>query len=187
MTTSQEKIAETMQSQLNAQQQQWISFANNAMDCSIQLFELNCQAAKAAFDETTSATQRMLAARTPQEWLSLDSEILRENIQQGATYVSAIRDVNSRLQAQLTEATRANFETSRSFAGDLSKASTDNSTVGSGNPAELMKSTLETVANGYARWIEANQKVVDSMTNSLHSDASKANGGKAKTSKAAAK
>ncbi|HEY8024933.1 MAG TPA: phasin family protein [Burkholderiaceae bacterium] len=186
MTTSQEKIAGTMQSQLNAQQQQWISFANNAMDCSIQLFELNCQAAKAAFDETTSATQRMLAARTPQAWLSLDSEILRENIQQGATYVSAIQDVNSRLQAQLTEATMANVETSRNFAGTLSKAGRDDVSVASGNPAELMKSTLETVSNGYARWIEANQKVVDSMTNGRHIDTPNASNGKRKASKATA-
>jgi phasin family protein len=171
MTTPQEKFAADMQTQMTAQQQQWAAFANNAMEGTIRLFELNCQVAKGAFDESTAISQRLLSAKTPQEWLSLDSDILRENIQRSITYANQVSDISSRLQAELNQAAKANFEDSCKLAGGLGAASTDDgSSAVATTPIEFVKSALENVSGGYARWVDANQKIVDTVTKNFKGD-----------------
>ena len=185
MTTPQEKFAADIQTQMTAQQQQWAAFANNAMEGTIRLFELNCQVAKGAFDEGTAISQRLLSAKTPQEWLSLDSDILRKNIQRGITYAKQVSDISSKVQEELNVAAKSNFEESCKLAGGLGAVSSDDSASAvATTPIEFVKSALENVSGGYARWIDANQKIVDTMTKNFKGDnmatksASK-NGGKA--------
>jgi phasin family protein len=185
MTTPQEKFAADMQTQVTAQQQQWAAFANNAMEGTIRLFELNCQVAKGAFDESAAISQRLLSAKTPQEWLSLNSDILHKNIQRSITYANQVSDISSRLQAELNQAAKANFEDSCKLAGGLGAASTDDSSSAMATtPIEFVKSAMENISGGYARWVDANQKIVDTMTKNFKGDnmatksASK-NGGKA--------
>lgn len=171
MTTPQEKFTADIQTQMTAQQQQWAAFANNVIEGTIRLFELNCQAAKGAFDESIAISQRMLSAKTPQEWLSLDSDILRENIQRGITYAGQVSEISTRVQAELNQAAKANFEESCKLAGDLSAASAeDSSSAVATTPIEFVKSALENVTGGYARWVGANQKIVDTVTKNFKID-----------------
>jgi len=165
--SNQEKMAETVQSQLAAQQERWVAIANKALEGATKLLELNWTVTKDVLDETTATAQQLLSAKNPQEFFALDSASVRANFSRMLSYAGAVTNITSNMQAELAKAAQTQFGDAFNNIASAAEESDCKSQVQSPNPFELMKVAMENAKGGYEQWVTTTKRVAQAMEGNM--------------------
>lgn len=162
-TSAQEKFADSIKTEFSAQQDQWLKFANKALEDSMSLMELNMKATKDSFDKFAQTSQQLFSAKSPQEFFSFDSNGIREEMNRMLSYGSELSSIASNFQGELNQAAQAQLSNSYGMTSKLYEETVNMAPSNSGNPFDLMKAGLENMKEGFEQWTSATRNAVQSI------------------------
>ena len=128
-----------------------------------KLVELNLTAAKSSLEEGAVNARQLLAAKDPQEYLTLSTSQAQPNAEKALAYARHVADIASSTKAEFTRAAEAQIaETSRKVTAlidDVSK----NAPAGSENMIAMMKTVISNANAGYEQLAKTTKQAVQTM------------------------
>jgi phasin family protein len=137
-----------------------------------KLITLNLTAAKASMEESTAATRQLLAAKDPQEFLSLVNAQAKPNFEKAIAYSTHLANIASSAQADFKEATEAQIAEMTRKVSELNEEAGKNAPAGSENLTNMIKTMFGNAANGYEQFNKTARQAVDAMGANLNTAAS---------------
>lgn len=162
-----EQFADPVQSQLVAQQERWVTFANRNLESATKLFQLQWTTTREMFDESTIAAQKLLTVKNPQELLTVFPEVMRTNFDRMLNYAGEFTSIATNVQADLSKATQIQLSAATGNVSGLPENSGNKTLSISPNPFELMKIAMENAKSGYEQWVVTGKKVAESIEGNM--------------------
>jgi phasin family protein len=119
--------------------------ANKAFEGVEKVVELNVQAAKSALNDAAENTKAALAAKDPQELLSLQASLLQPATEKVVAYGRTVYDIAAATNAEVAKVVEA---LQKNFLAVVDSA-VKNAPAGSENAVALVKSAVAAASNAY--------------------------------------
>lgn len=148
MFTNKDQFSNAAKANFESQLAAVTELTNKAFTSVAQLVELNVNAAKTSFEQSTAAAQQLLAAKDPQEFFSLVTQN-RPGAESVLEYTRNLGSIASAAQAEFTKAAEAQIaETTRKVTALVDDV-TKNAPAGSENAIALLKTAISNANAGY--------------------------------------
>jgi phasin family protein len=112
-----------------------------------KLVELNLQAARASLEESAEHAKALLAAKDPQEMLSLQASLLQPASEKAVSYGRQVYEIASSTQAEVAKLAEAQLSGAQEKLGALVDTALKNAPAGSENAAALVRSAVSAANN----------------------------------------
>lgn len=114
-----------------------------------KLFELNQQAATASVADLTEAAKSVMAVKSPQDLIALQTSLVQSATEKTASYGRHVYDIVNATVAEVRAAVEAQFaDAQKQFVGAVEE-SLKNAPAGSQNAVALVKSAIAATNNAY--------------------------------------
>lgn len=143
-------------SQLQSQLAIWSDFASKYFEHAGKLAELNVNACKSIFEETSLATQQLQASQDPQALLSMTQA--QPQIEKALLYGRQLGEIMASMQTDLANVVKAEVEESQQSMAKIAETSAVGAPGSMPNMADLMKSALDNVNAGYEQFMKTAQE-----------------------------
>lgn len=164
-----EQFSAASKANFDAQLSMIAALTNKAFEGVEKIVELNISAAKSTLEESAATTQRLLAAKDPQEFFSLSASATQPNAEKALAYGRHLASIATNTQAELTKVAETQFaETSRkviALVDDVSK----NAPAGSEAAIALVKTAIGNANAGYEQLSKTTKQAVETMEGNLNS------------------
>jgi phasin family protein len=169
MSTVTEQFSAATKANLEANLALFTDFTAKAFAGVEKLIDLNLSTAKASLEESNAATQKLFAAKDPQEFFSLSAALAQPNTEKAVAYGRHVASIASSTQAELTKAAEAQVaETKRKVIEFVDQAS-KNGPPGSEAAVAFFKSALGSADAGYEQFAKSTKQVVETIESSVNS------------------
>jgi phasin family protein len=163
-----EQIATATKANLEAQLSILTALTAKAFESMEKVVDLNLNAAKASMEDSAVAAKQLLAAKDPQEFLSLTAAQAQPSAAKAIAYSRHLASIASTAQAEFTRAAEEQIaETGRKVSAlvdDVSK----NAPAGSENVIAIMKSAIGNASAGYEQLTKTTKQAVEVMEANLN-------------------
>ncbi|MDF3036516.1 MAG: phasin family protein, partial [Paucimonas sp.] len=163
MFNVQDQISVATRSSIEAQAGLLSSMATKTFESLERLTILNLNAAKASLEESSATLRQVLAAKDPQEVMSLTASQAQPTLEKALSYGRHVANIASSAQIELTKAAESQAaDVGRKF----SKLVDDTAKVappGSENLITLVKASIETSNAGFEQWSRMTQQAIEAM------------------------
>jgi phasin family protein len=133
-----------------------------------KIIDLNLNVAKTSLEETNAAAKQLLAAKDPQEWLSLTAANAQPHAEKALAYGRHLATIATDVQAEFTRAAETQIsETSRKVL-ELVEQVTKNAPAGSENAIAFLKSAIGNASAGYEQFSKASKQAVGTLEANLN-------------------
>jgi phasin family protein len=167
MYSIQDQFSAATKANFEAQLALITSLTNKAFESVEKIVDLNLNVAKTSLEESSATTKQLLAAKDPQEFLSLASAQAQPNAEKAVAYARHIASIASSTQAEFTKAAEEQIaETTRkvtALVDDVSK----NAPAGSESVIAMMKSLIGNANAGYEQLTKTTKQAVETLENNL--------------------
>jgi phasin family protein len=167
MFATQEQFTAAAKTNFETQFAAFSAFANHAFESATKIADLNLNAAKASFEESSAATKQLLAAKDPQEFFALTAAQAQPSAEKALAYGRSLVGIASSTQAEITKATEAHItEQSRkvlALIDDVSK----NAPAGSEQAIALVKSAIGNASAGYEQFTKAAKQAAEVLQSNV--------------------
>jgi phasin family protein len=164
-----EQITSAAKANLEAQLSMLTALTAKAFESVEKVMDLNLNAAKATLEDSAVAARQLLAAKDPQEFLSLTAAQAQPTAAKAIAYSRHLAGIASTAQAEFTRAAEEQMaETGRKVSAmvdDVSK----NAPAGSENVIAIMKSAIGNASAGYEQFTKTTKQAVEVMEANLNS------------------
>jgi phasin family protein len=161
MFATQEQFAAAAKSNLETQFAAFTALTGYAFEGATKIADLNLNAAKAVFEESSAAAQQLLAVKDVQEFVSLTAEQAQPNAEKALAYGRTLAGIATATQAEITKASEKHVaEQSRkvlALIDDVSK----NAPAGSEQAITLVKTAIGSASSGYDQFAKAAKQAAD--------------------------
>lgn len=150
-----------------------------------KIVELNLGTAKASLEETSNNARQLLAAKDPQEWLSLAAAQAQPNAEKALAYTRNLATITSGVQAEFSKAAEAQIaENSRKLV-ELVEEVSKNAPAGSETAVAALKSAIGNANAGYEQISKTTKQAVETLEANLNNAVNQftQQGGKARAKK----
>ncbi|MCA6216332.1 TIGR01841 family phasin [Ideonella sp. B7] len=138
-----------------------MDLAGKAFEGMEKLVELNMQVAKASMGEAAETAKAAIAAKDPQELLSLQASLLQPAAEKVAAYSRHLYDIAASTNAEMTKAIEAQLaDTQKKFMAGVDTA-VKNAPAGTENAVALVKSAMAAANNAYESVHKAAKQAAD--------------------------
>ncbi|MGH8808358.1 MAG: TIGR01841 family phasin [Noviherbaspirillum sp.] len=163
-----EQFSAVSKASLEAQLALITSLTNKTFEGVEKMVELNLNVAKASLEESNVAVKQLLAAKEPQEFLSLAAAQAQPNAEKALSYGRHLATIASGVQAEFSKAAEAQIaETSRKVL-ELVEEVTKNAPAGSENAIALVKSAIGNANAGYEQLTKTTKQAVEALEANLN-------------------
>lgn len=163
------------------------NLTNKTFESMEKVVELNLDVAKSSLEESSAAARQLLAAKDPQEWLSVAAAQAQPNAEKAMAYGRNLASIASGVHAEFSKAAEAQIaETSRKML-ELVEEVTKNAPAGSENAVALLKSAIGNANAGYEQLTKTTKQAVETLEANLNSAVTQFAQPAAKAAKAAKK
>lgn len=164
----QDQISVATKSSLEANLALYTSLTNKTLESVEKLVNLNITAARASMEESTTAARQMLAAKDPQEFISLVTAQSKPNLEKALSYGSHLASIASSTQAEFTKAAEVQIAAVANKVNELVDEVARKAPAGSENLIALMKSTFGNASNGYEQLTRTTKQAVEALEANLN-------------------
>ncbi|WP_022980086.1 TIGR01841 family phasin [Ideonella sp. B508-1] len=138
-----------------------LDLASKAFEGVEKLVELNMQVAKATMGDAAETAKAAIAAKDPQELLSLQAGLLQPAAEKVAAYSRHLYDIAASTNAELTKAMEAQLgDAQKKFMASVDTA-VKNAPAGTENAVALVKSAMAAANNAYESVHKAAKQAAD--------------------------
>jgi phasin family protein len=164
-----EQFSAASKANLEAQLALLSSLTSKTFESVEKVLELNLDAAKTSLEDSSAAARQLLAAKDPQEWMSLAAAQAQPNADKALAYGRNLASIASSVQTELSKAAEAQIaETSRKLL-ELVEEVTKNAPAGSENAVALLKSAIGNANAGYEQITKTTKQAVETLEANLNS------------------
>lgn len=167
-----EQFSEASKANLEAQMALMSSLTTKTFESVEKMIELNLYAAKASLEDSSAVARQLLAAKDPQEWMSLAAAQAQPNAEKALAYSRNLANIATGVQSEFSKAAEAQIaETSRKLL-ELIEEVTKNAPAGSENAVALLKSAIGNANAGYEQLTKTAKQAVESLEANLNNTVS---------------
>ncbi len=168
MFSIQEQFSTATKTHFEAQLALMTALTNKAFESVEKIVELNMSAVKASLEESTAAAQQILAAKDPQEFLSLTTAQSQPNTEKAIAYGRHLASIASSTQAEFTKAAEAQFADTNRKVMALVEEVSKNAPAGSENAIAMFKSAIGNANAGYEQLTKTTKQAVETLEGNLN-------------------
>lgn len=173
MPSSTEQLAITARTQMDAQLQLATTIATSMIDGVEKFVGLNLQAVRASFDASVGGAQQLLAAKDPQEFISVATGQSQPHTDIVLTYGRHLSSIASDAHRDLSHAAESQvMETSRQLVSLLDNIA-KLTPAGSGSALTMMKSAIDNVSSGYAQLNKSTKVAIEAIESNIQATTSR--------------
>jgi phasin family protein len=169
MFSFQDQFSAATKANFEAQVALMTTLTSKAFEGVEKLVELNLTAVKSTLEESTNNAKQLMAAKDPQEFMTLATSQAKPTAEKAQAYSRHVASIASEAQAELTRAAEAQIaETSRKVSAlvdDVSK----NAPAGSENLVAMVKSVISNANAGYEQLTKTTKQAVQTMEANVNS------------------
>jgi phasin family protein len=185
--TNTEQFSATSKASIEANLSLLTSFYSKAFESFEKVVDLNLTAAKSSLEDSTSAARQLLAAKDPQEFLTLAAAQAQPNMEKVIAYGRHLSTITAGVQAEFGKAAEAQIaETGRKVL-ELVEEASKNAPAGSENAVAMLKSAIANSSAGYEQFTKSTKQAVEVMETNLNNAVNQFTQPVAKAAKAAKK
>jgi phasin family protein len=163
-----EQFTNAAKANLEAQLSILTALTAKAFESVEKVVDLNLNAAKASLEDSAVAARQLLAAKDPQEFLSLTAAQAQPTAAKAIAYSRHLAGIASTAQAEFTRAAEEQIaETGRKVSAIVDDVSR-NAPAGSENVIAIMKSAIGNASAGYEQLTKTTKQAVQVMEANLN-------------------
>jgi phasin family protein len=125
------------------------ALTNNVVGSVEKVVALNLAAVKSSAEESTAAAKQLLAAKDPQEFLSLVAAQAKLNAEKAQSYGRQLAEIASSTNAELSKVVEAQVAETKDKVIALVSEVTKNAPAGSEQAVAMLKSAIDNASAGY--------------------------------------
>lgn len=164
----QDQISVTAKANLEANLALYTSLTNKTMESIEKLLNLNLSAVKASMEESSVATRQILAAKDPQEVLSLIAAQTKPNFDKAIAYGGHLASIASSAQAEFTKAAETQIAQVSRKVSDLIEEASRNAPAGSEGMVAVVKTAMGNASSGYEQFTKTAKQAVEALEANLN-------------------
>lgn len=162
-----EQMSAATRAQIEAQIELLNTLTARTVDSVEKIIALNVNATKSTIDDATSAVQRVLASKDPQEAMAVTGAQTGPAAEKAQEYSRNLADIVSKTQAEFSQAVEAQIAEGRrqisSLVDDLAKAAPP----GSENMVSMFKSALDNANAGYDQLTRTTRQATEAIQSNV--------------------
>jgi len=163
MFSTPEQFSTTTKANLEAQLNAFTALSSKIYQSLEQVIDLNINAGKALLEDQAVAARQLLAAKDPQELLSLTTAQAQPAAAKVIAYGRQLAGIATNAQAEFTRTAEEQFaETGRKVSA-LVDSATKNAPAGSENVVNLFKTAIGNANAGYEQFSRATKQVAEAV------------------------
>lgn len=164
-----EQFSNVAKTNFEAQLSIMTALATKAFESMEKVVDLNLNAAKASLEDSAVTARQLLAAKDPQEFISLTAAQAQPTAAKAIAYSRHLASIAAAAQAEFTRATEEQIADAgrkvSAMVDDVSK----NAPAGSENVIAIMKSAIGNANAGYEQFSKQTKQAVEVMEANLNS------------------
>lgn len=164
-----EQFSNATKASVEAQLALWTDLTNKTFESVEKLVDLNTNAFKSSFEESTAAAKQLLAAKDPQEFFSLTAAHAQPNAEKALAYGRHLVTIASSTQAEFTKAAEEQIAENSRKVVDLIDEVTKHAPAGSETVVAFVKSAIGNASAGYEQFSKTTKQAVDTLETNLNS------------------
>jgi phasin family protein len=168
MFPTQDQISGAAKAGFEAQFAFYASFTGRTLESVEKLISLNLTAAKATMEESAAATRELLAAKDPQEFMTLVNAQARPNFEKALAYTSHLAGIATTTQAEFMKAAEVQISAASQKVNELVDKAAKQAPAGSENMVALVKSALGNVNAGYEQLSKTGKQAAEAIEANLN-------------------
>ena len=147
------------------------SLTTKALQSVEQLITLNLAAAKASMEESSTVARQLLAAKDPQECISLVTAQAKPNLEKVLAYGSHLAGIATSAQAEYTKAAETQMAELSRKTNELIDVAASKAPAGSEGLIAMMKSAFDNASSGYEQLSRTGKQAVEALEANLNAAA----------------
>lgn len=167
MLPIQDQISATTRAGVESQIALYMALTSKVFEGMEKLVHLNIAAVRASVDESSEAARQMLAAKDPQEFLTVFNAQARPNIGKALAYGNHLVSIASSTQAEVSRTTEKQLAETRRKVGDMVENAADKTPAGAEGMVAIVRSALDTAAASYEQLNTSTRQAVEAMESNL--------------------
>ncbi len=132
-----------------------------------KVIELNVNAARASFEESSEAARQLLTAKDAQEFFSLSAAQAQPNAEKALAYGRHLAGIASTTQAEFAKTAEVQVAEATRKVSTLVDEVTKNAPAGSENAIAIFKSMIGNASAGYEQFTRTAKQAVDTIEANL--------------------
>jgi len=133
-----------------------------------KLIELNLSAGKASLQESAATTQKLFAAKDPQEFFSLSAALAQPNTEKAVAYGRHFASITSSTQAELTKVAEAQAAETRRKVVEFVDQATKNVPPGAEGAVAFFKSAIGSANASYEQLAKNTKQAVETIESNVN-------------------
>ena len=164
-----EQFSNATKANVEAQLALWSDLTNKTFESVEKLVDLNTNAFKSTFEESTAAAKQLLAAKDPQEFFTLTASHAQPNAEKAIAYGRHLVTIASATQAEFTKAAEEQIAENSRKVVNLIDEVTKHAPAGSETVVAFVKSAIGNASAGYEQFSKSTKQAVDALETNLNS------------------
>lgn len=182
-----EQFSAATKTQIEAQVAMLTALTNKAFESVEKIVDLNMNVIKASLEESTATAQQIMAAKDPQEFLSLTAAQSKPNAEKAIAYGRHLASIASSTQAEFTKAAEAQIADANRKVMALVEEVSKNAPAGSENAVAMIKSAIGNANAGYEQLAKTTKQAVETLEGNMNNAVSQFSAAAEKTTARAKK
>ena len=187
MSTTPEQFSSAIKTNVEAQIAALTALTNHAFESVTKIVDLNLNAAKASFEESSATAKKLLAAKDPQEFFSLTAAQAQPSAEKAIAYGRSLAGIASTTQAEFTKAAEAQIAESSRKAIELVDSVSKNAPAGSEQAIALVKTAIGNATAGYDQLSKTAKQAAETLQSNVSTTVEQFSQNAAKTASRAKK
>jgi phasin family protein len=164
-----EQFSNATKANVEAQLALWADLTSKTFESVEKLVDLNTNAFKSSFEESTAAAKQLLAAKDPQEFFTLTASHAQPNAEKALAYGRHLVTIASATQAEFTKAAEEQIAENSRKVVNLIDEVTKHAPAGSETVVAFVKSAIGNASAGYEQFSKSTKQAVDALETNLNS------------------
>jgi phasin family protein len=168
MISNKDQFTNAAKASFESQLAAMTELTNKAFASVAQLVELNVKAAKASLEQSSTAAQKLLAAKDPQEFLALASKQSQPNAENMLAYTRNLANIAAVTQAEFAKASEAQIAEATRKVTALVDEAAKNAPAGTENAVAMLKSAISNANASYEQMIKTTKQAAGTIEENMN-------------------
>jgi len=163
-----EQFSNATKANLESQFAMFSALTSKTFESMEKLVDLNINTAKAALENSSATTRRLLAAKDPQEFLSLTTANTQPNAEKALSYGRQVASIAADTSAEFSRAAESQFAEVNRKVISLVDEVTKNAPAGSETYVSAFKTAISNANAGYEQFSKTTKQAVQAIESNMN-------------------
>ncbi len=159
----QDQISVATKNSLEANLAMYTALTNKTLESVEKLVNLNITAVKASMEESSAAARQLLAAKDPQEFISVVTAQAKPALEKAVAYGNHVSGIASSARAEFVKAAEAQIAALNNKVNELVEEVSKKAPAGTEGMVTIVKSALGNANDGYGQFVSTAKQAMEAL------------------------